>query len=207
MNTIIQNDTDTLTRADGRKIPKRAIPALRILEHETAQEIVAIFEEIRAYNERRKEEIFEKVGAYRDLAYQEYGARLGGNAGGMTIRTYDERISVIMAQYTYQSITSALPVAQALVNEILDDLVEGSSDDIRAIVSEAFARDETTGRVNVQKIMGLSRLELAHPRWPEAQRALRDAVAISGRKLAVRCTRRDTPEAAPRQVVVDFSKL
>jgi len=201
------HESDSLARPDGRLIPKRAIGALRVLEHETAEEIAAIFAEVQEFNRRKKEDIFGKLEGFRNLVAQEYGARVGGASGGTTLRSYDERISVILAQYSYQTTTAALPAAQALVNELLDDLVAGASEDLRAIVNEAFARDETTGRVNVQKIISLSRLDLAHERWPEAQRALRDAITISGRKMAVRCTVRETPQDDARQLVVDFSKL
>jgi len=197
----------TLTNPDGREIPVRSIRADVVLQHETALKIRDRFKALQEHNAAEKQAIFEMVQAYQDLIFQDYGVRVGGRVGGLTLSDYGDQVKIETSLYRYQQVTPALPAAQALINEIVEDLTEGAATDLRALVMEAFQKDETTGRINIQRLMGLKRLDLNHPKWPDAVRALNDSVAPAGSKMSVRCSERPEPGKRHEQIVVDFSRV
>ncbi|MFT8423659.1 MAG: DUF3164 family protein [Gluconacetobacter sp.] len=207
MNAIEKTQPRTLTNPDGREIPVGSIRPEIVLQHELAVEIAADFQALAAHNLAVKAAIFEKMRAYQDLMFQEYGVRVGGKFNGLSIHDFGDLIEIKADMRRYQQLTPSIVAAQALINDILDDLTDGASDDLRALVMQAFEKDEKTGKPNVQRILGLRRLNLNHPAWSDAVRALNDSVAPAGSKMAVVCRIRPEAGRAHEQVVVDFSRV
>ncbi|MEE8657695.1 Sulfate transporter [Acetobacteraceae bacterium EV16G] len=197
----------TLRDAEGRDIPQTSIRPEIVIQHDTAMKLAARFQALHDHVQSEKAAIFAEIDAFQALIFQEYNVKLGGRVGGLTLVSFDDQVRVETSRYHYQQLTPALPAAQALINEILDDLTEGATADLRALVSAAFQKDERTGRINVQRILDLKRLSLNHPKWPDAVRALNDAVASAGSKMAVRCKVRPEEGVPYEQIVVDFSRV
>lgn len=193
--------------APGNYVPVEKIRPLYMVQHQTAISLVGKMRDLAEENKRRKAAIYADIQSYLDLVMEHYNARLGGRRGGVTIVSFGDCHKVAVNVADYMRVTSALPAAQALVNEILDDLTGDANSDLRALIASAFERDEKTGRVNVQRLLALRRLSLSHPRWPDAVNAISDAVEMSGSKAAIRAYYRETPQDAWEQVVVDFSRL
>lgn len=197
---MIRSDWGTLVRVD-RLRPET------VLADQTARSIVARMKALAEHNAREKQAIMDDVDAYLTLVFERYGARLGGRRGGVTIAAFGDRQKVVTQTADYNRITAALPAAQALMNEILDDLTDGADADLRVLIMKAFERDGKTGRVNVQRLNGLKQLKLNHPKWPEARQAIEDAIEPAGSKLRLCAYARDNNDDRYEQVIVDFSRL
>ncbi|NHO33305.1 DUF3164 family protein [Acetobacter fallax] len=180
-----------------------------VLTHQTALVIRRKLAALAEYNARVKQEIFSDIAAFEQLIFDQYNARIGGRRGGFSFESFDGCTKVTVATSDYMRTTEALPAAQALVNEILDDLISegGVSADLRTLVTAAFERDERTGRVNVQRLIGLRQLNLQHPRWEDARAAISDAVTVGGSKTGIRVHVRPESTAPWEQIVPDFSKV
>lgn len=178
-----------------------------VLADQTARAIVSRMRALSEHVAREKQAIFDDIEAYQALVFERYGARLGGRRGGITITAFGDRRKVAVQSADYSRVTAALPAAQALMNEILDDLTGGADADLRTLIQAAFERDERTGRVNIQRLASLKRLNLRHPKWEDAKRAIEDAIEPAGSKLGIRAYTRASNDDAYEQIVVDFSRL
>lgn len=178
-----------------------------VLTDEVARNLVRKMRELAEHNARVRREIFEEVYAYQDLMLERYNARIGGRRGGLTIAAFTDCQKVEVSTADYSRVTAALPAAQALMNEILDDLTGDVGPDIRTLIMAAFERDEKTGRVNVQRLNGLKKYSLDHPKWPDFITAINEAIEPAGSKTGLRVYERATVKDAWKQVVVDFSRL
>lgn len=199
--------TRMIERWDGSKTPETRLDPRILLAHDTANELVADAEAFRALVREQKLNYFARIDAYIDLVLESYGARLGGTRGGVTVENLDttRRVHVIISDY--QTVTAAIDAARALMSEILDDLCGDASDDLRALVEAAFARNEKTNRISTERVLGLRRLNLQHLKWPLAREAIADAVVKAGSKRYVRFYRRETPRDAWQQIDLNFSSL
>lgn len=192
---------------NGARIPARRYDPRRLLAHDTAHKLV---DQARALQEIVKEEklrFYADVDAYLDLVLESYGARLGGSRGGLRIEAIDGVRKVEVSVADYQTVTAAVEAARVLVNEILDDLVGQESDDLRAIVGSAFARNSKTGKISTERVLALRQLNLSHAKWPLAKEAISDAVITAGSKRYIRFHERATPLDAWKQVDLNFSSL
>ncbi|WP_158625314.1 MULTISPECIES: DUF3164 family protein [unclassified Asaia] len=207
MNTIDKAPVKTIPDASGRQVPVNCIRASTVLQHEVAEKIRDHFRELAAFNKAKKEQIFEAMQAYRDLLAQEYGLRSGGTRGGMTIRTYDAHTEIKLEERDYHRTTPEISIAQELVAQIIDDYTERADVGLRELVMRAFETDKKNGRPNVGDILKLKSLNLEHPLWPEAKRALEDSIAVLASKTAVTCRVRPNRDSKHEQLVVDFSRV
>ncbi|MCE0745535.1 DUF3164 family protein, partial [Acetobacter sicerae] len=109
-----------------------------VLTDEVARNLVRKMRELAEHNARVRREIFEEVYAYQDLMLERYNARIGGRRGGLTIAAFTDCQKVEVSTADYSRVTAALPAAQALMNEILDDLTGDVGPDIRTLIMAAF---------------------------------------------------------------------
>ncbi|WP_040509159.1 DUF3164 family protein [Gluconobacter morbifer] len=192
---------------DGSRIPARRYDPRRLLAHDTAHKLVSQAHVLRDIIREEKLKFYAEVDAYIDLVLESYGARLGGSRGGLRIEAIDGVCKVDVSVTDYQSVTAAIEAARVLMNEILDDLVGDASDDLRAIVANAFARNSKTGKISTERVLSLRQLSLSHPKWPQAKDAISDAVVTAGSKRYIRFHERATPSDPWKQVDLNFSSL
>lgn len=203
----VVNGETMIRSSHGNLMPVSGIRAHVLLADATARGVVRKMLDLAEHNARVKQEIFDELTAYQDLMFERYRARVGGRRGGLTVASVSDRHKVEVSTADYSRVTAALPAAQALMNEILDDLTGNVDANLRTLIMAAFERDEKTGRVNVQRLSGLRKYDLKHPKWPDFIRAISDAIEPAGSKTGVRAYTRDTPDGQWKQVVVDFSRV
>lgn len=214
MNKFPENDeieiidgVEMIRTSSGSLIALSRLRPDTLLADRTARDLVDRMRALAEHNAREKQAIFDDLEAYQQLVFERYGARLGGRRGGLTVSSYGDRRKIEMKTADYSRVTAALPAAQSLMNEILNDLTGDANADLRALIMAAFERDEKSGRVNVQRLNSLKRLELNHPKWPDARRAIEDAIEPAGSKTGIRAYYRDNNDQDYHQIVVDFSRL
>lgn len=203
----IVNGEEMIRNCNGNLVQVSRLRADVVLTDQVTRSIVGKMRDLAAHNARVKREIFEEVQAYQDLMFGQYNARVGGRRGGLTISSFNDLQKVVLSTTDYSRVTAALPAAQALMNEILDDLTGNVGADIRTLIMAAFERDEKTGRVNVQRLNGLKKYSLDHPKWADFIMAINDAIEPAGSKEGVRAYVRASHTDEPKQIVVDFSRL
>lgn len=192
---------------DGRLRDANTFKPEKVLVHDWVEERVAAAEQLRELMAISKRHDFEDFEAVRDLISEQYGARIGGVRGGTELVSIDELTKVQITTTDQKTVTPAIIAAEELVREVMDDLLDGSNEDLRQIVDRAFVRNRQTGKISTTQIRRLASLEINHQKWPAAQRALREAIENAGVRQYMRFYRRATLQSPWVQIDLNYSAL
>lgn len=184
------NGKSYMTDAKGALVPLALVKPVDQLMDETVRKIIRHARELSAQIARFKGHCYDDICSLQALISQDYGAKLGGSKGNITLTTYDgsERVTVQVADLI--EFGPELQSAKKLVDACLSEWSEGSRDEIQAIVARAFQVDKE-GTVNRAELFMLLRVEIADPRWQRAMDAIRDSIRVIGSKTYFRFYERD----------------
>ncbi|ENP2198769.1 DUF3164 family protein [Salmonella enterica] len=133
--------------------------------------------------------VFADTQAFRELSGENYGAKVGGEKGNMTLYSWDGVWKVQVAISERLAFDERLQAAKSLIDECLKDWTEGSPPEVVSLIDEAFQVDKE-GEVSTSRILRLRRLDITDERWLNAMRAINDAILIVGSKKYVRIYQR-----------------
>jgi hypothetical protein len=125
------------------------------------------------------------MAAFVQLSAEQYGAKLGGNKGNLSLTSYDGRFKVLRAVAETLVFDERLQAAKSLIDECITEWTEGSRDEIRALINDAFQVDKE-GRINTGRVLSLRRLKIDDERWRSAMQAVSDSLQVAGSKAYVR---------------------
>ena len=125
------------------------------------------------------------MAAFVQLSAEQYGAKLGGNKGNLSLTSYDGRFKVLRAVAETLVFDERLQAAKSLIDECITEWTEGSRDEIRALINDAFQVDQE-GRINTGRVLSLRRLKINDERWCRAMKAVSDSLQVAGSKAYVR---------------------
>ena len=191
--------------ATGGLRPKELVKATDQLIDETVRKIMGYGLPLSEQVARFKAHTFDDVGALVALLDQEYGAKIGGKKGNMTLTSYDGLLRVEIREQDRLDFGPELQQAKALIDECLIEWAADSRPEIRDIVTRAFNTDRP-GQVNRTEIFMLLRLDITDARWQAAMRAIRDAIRVVGSKTYIRLFVRSTCDGAWEPVTIDLAK-
>jgi Protein of unknown function (DUF3164) len=189
----------------GAKVPAGLVKAQDKLQDELVRKVMGYGIALSAQVARFKAHTFDDIGAFAALLEQEYGAKLGGAKGNMTLMSFDGLMKVTVQVADYIDFGPELMTAKSLIDECLNEWASGARDEVRAIITRAFNTDKP-GQINRSEIFMLLRLEIADPRWQRAMQAIRDAMRVVGSKSYVRLYRRDTQDGQWQAVTIDLAR-
>lgn len=191
--------------ADGGFMPVELVKTMDQLKDGVVRKIMGYAIALSDQVSRFLGHTFEDIGSLEALLAQEYGTRLGGKKGNITLYTFDGLYKVEVRVQDHIDFGPELQVAKALVDECLNEWSADSRAEIRAIVTHAF-RTDSIGKINRSEIFTLLRMEIDDPRWREAMRAIRDAMIVIGSKTYVRMWMRPTFDARWSSVTIDLAR-
>ncbi|WP_374354523.1 DUF3164 family protein [Chitinimonas sp.] len=128
---------------------------------------------------------FADIAALVELSAEQYGAKVGGKKGNVTLYTFDGRYKVQRAMADSIVFDERLQAAKALIDQCLDEWTADSRPELKAIINNAFSVDKE-GNLNTGRVLGLKRLDIQDVRWQSAMAAIGDAVQVVGSKAYVR---------------------
>lgn len=193
-----------MTDAKGRFVPLDSVKATDKLQDETVRKIIAYAEPLAAQVARFREHTFADVDSLMALLAQEYGVKMGGAKGNITLTTIDGCLKVQVAIGDNITFGPELQVAKALVDECLRDWTDGARAELRAMVERAFQTDKE-GKISPSELLGLRRIESLDERWHRAMKALTDSIRVLSTKRYVRAYRRNSPMDAWRAITIDVA--
>lgn len=193
-----------LTDSAGRLVPVANVKAEHLLEDEIVRELDALAQEETRRLADLKATAFEKIGILQELLAQKYGAKAGGAKGNLTLNSYDGSIRVQVAVGDTLSFGPELQAAKALIDDCLDRWSEGANPHIRTIVHDAFDIGKE-GKLRVDRILALRRLNIDDEAWVNAMAAIGDAIRSTHSKQYVRFYRRNA-EGQYGQIALDLAK-
>ena len=184
------NGNDYMRDSQGRLCPVESVSELDKMRDSTVMELVARAESLSGVLAQAKRDMLETIEAFCQISADQYDVKMGGEKGNVTLLSFDGQFKVQRAMQDSITFDERLGVAQAIISEVLRDLTDGSSSDLRALVESAFQVNKD-GQVSTARILGLRRVKISHPRWADAMQALSDSIQPVYSKAFVRVYKRD----------------
>jgi hypothetical protein len=191
--------------SQGRLIPVEMVSDIDKLRDQVVRELVAKALTMRDTLTQFKAGIREELSSYLSLSAERYGKKYGGKKGNVTLTSYDGSLRLVVSVNESIVFDERLQIAKDIIDECITRWSEGSRDEIRALVADAFYVDKT-GRMNTNRILGLRRLAIHDPQWRRAMEAISDSVQVSGSKEYLRVYLRDE-SGEYKQVPLDIAAL
>lgn len=177
--------SDGMFDAHGRWVPKRLIKDIDVARDELVHELVA---EARAVSEtlgRFKARLVGDIDAFVSMSAERYGAKTRGTKGGVVLTSYDGRYRIVRQVQDRLEFDERLQAAKVLVDECIREWAADASDEIKALVGQAFQVDKV-GKVSTERVLRLRQLNIQEPRWLSAMQAIADATKTVSSKTYVR---------------------
>jgi hypothetical protein len=174
-----------MTDSQGRQVPVELVKEIDKLRDQTvrriAEEAMKMKEILADFKGRIRDDIYAFVG----LSAEQYGKTWGGKKGNITLTTYDGKYRLVVAMDDNITFDERLQIARELIGDCIKKWSDGSRDEIRILVQDAFQVDKT-GKVSTARVLGLRRLDIHDPDWQKAMTAITESIQISGSKQYLR---------------------
>lgn len=182
----------------GRLIPESMI---KPIDQERDKLVIAIAEGALVQNAnltRFKAATFGDIEAFVELSAEQYGVKLGGKKGNVSLLSFDGRYRVDRSIQETIKFDERLQAAKELIDQCFQDWTADSRDELKVIVNDAF-RVDTSGEIRAGRVLALRRYDFTDERWLRAMQAVGDAVQVTGSKMYIRVYERvgDTNQYKP----------
>ena len=177
--------------SQGHLVPVDRVDPVDKLRDDTVREIVCRAKELSGSLRDERAKMLDSVAAMVAIAGEEYGAKIGGEKGNVTLHSFDGKMKVQRAMQDRITFDERLQAARALINECLRDWSEGANANLRAIVDAAWETDKD-GNVSTSRILGLRAIKgMDDARWEQAMKALTDSMQVVYSKSFIRVYEKD----------------
>lgn len=188
----------------GRLVPIDTVKPIDIERDKLVGEIVAKASALNSQIATFKAAAFGDIAAFVELSAEQYGAKVGGQKGNVTLMSFDGRYKVQRAIAEHISFDERLQAAKALIDECITDWSQGSRPEIQVLVNNAFQVDKE-GNINTGRVLGLRRLQIGDDRWQRAMQAISEAVQVVGSKSYIRVYERIGDTGEYRAIALDVA--
>jgi hypothetical protein len=169
----------------GRLVPVESIKQADLARNDLVRELMKKAQDLQAILANFKAKAMSDIEAFVELSGEQYGAKLGGKKGNVTLYSFDGRFKLLRSIDDFIVFDERLQAAKALIDECLKRWVEGSQKELRTIVNDAFQVDKT-GRINTTRVLSLRRLDIEDETWQNAMQAISDSVQVISSKSYIR---------------------
>lgn len=152
-----------------------------------------------------KAQSFSDVAAYMTTAAEQYGVAFGSK-GNVTLTNSEGTKKVLRNNHTFIDFDEKLQIAKELIDKCIHKWTDGANENIKALVDHAFAVDKA-GKISIDKVLGLRRLNITEEDWLEAMRAISDSVQILGTKTYIRLYKRADQYGEWVQVALNLANV
>jgi hypothetical protein len=185
MNQTQQIPQGYMLDAQGRLIPESQIKKIDLERDKLVKEIVS--EAVHEAQElaKFKEKTMKKIESFVSKSAKEFRVKLGGKKGNITLLSYDGKYKITRAINEFIAFDERLQVAKALIDECIQEWSDGSRDEIKVLINDAFRVDKQ-GKIDRNRILGLRRLNIKHPKWKKAMDAITESITVTNTKEYIR---------------------
>ncbi|MCA8031994.1 MULTISPECIES: DUF3164 family protein [Burkholderia cepacia complex] len=171
--------------AKGRMVPATLVKPIDQLRDQTVLSLIDDAKRVAQVLAEFKAKAFNDISAFVETSLEQYGVKSGGSKGNVTLVTFDGRYKIVRQIQEHLQFDERLQAAKQLIDECIQDWTQGSRDEIKALINEAFQVDKE-GKINTGRVLGLRRLNIQHDKWRTAMQAIVDSVQVTGTKPYVR---------------------
>lgn len=171
--------------ARGRLVPESMVKPIDQLRDQTVQRIVEDAKKLQKQMIDFKSRAFLDIAAFVEASHEQYGVKVGGSKGNITLVTFNGQYKIVRQIAEHIQFDERLQAAKELIDECIRRWTEGSNDNIKALIDEAFQVDKQ-GNISTGRILGLRRLAIDDPQWTTAMQAIVDSIRVTGSTSYVR---------------------
>lgn len=184
--------------AKGNLVPISKIKPIDLARDDLVMEIVAEAIELSEMLRDFKSNVFGNIAAFVQLSGEQYGAKLGGSKGNVTLTTFDGQYKIQRAYAEALVFDERLQAAKQLIDDCIGKWAQGINDNIRVLVNGAFEVDKE-GKINTTRVLSLRQYKIDDAEWKQAMDAIGDSLRVAGTKAYVRIYKRvgDRDEYTP----------
>lgn len=193
-----------MVNAKGHLIPVDKVKPVDKLRDEQVRMMMRHAKALNEDMKRKKIMLFAAFNDFITLSAQEYDVQIGGKKGNTTLLSYDGKFKIQLAVSENIVFDERLQVAKSLIDECLTEWTQGSNDNIKALINQAFQVDKE-GKISTHRVLSLRSLDINDDKWLRAMEAISDAVQVTDTKEYIRFYERDDETGAYRQIALDFS--
>lgn len=196
-NTTIEQPTYMLDE-NGNQIRIENIKPIDLERDTLVKKLINSGKQVSQALREYKSNAFADIAALIELSAEQYGAKVGGKKGNVTLYTFNKRYKVQRAMSENIVFDERLQAAKSLIDECLHEWTADANPNLQAIVNRAFEVDKE-GNISTGRVLSLRRLEITDARWLRAMQAISDSIQTIGSKAYVRLYERvgDTDEYVP----------
>lgn len=192
--------------AAGHLVPVDKIEPIDLLRDDLVIRLANRAANVQNIMKNFKESALEDIDTFMKLAAEQYDVQYGGRKGNLTLSSFCGNYKVTIDVQDSIHFDERLHVAKQLVDECIHRWVEGSNENIRALVEHAFQTDKQ-GNINTSRVLSLLRLKIDDVKWFEAMKALKDSIQVASSKSYLRLYERVGDERKYEQISLDISGL
>jgi hypothetical protein len=206
MSLTADNPQGFLRDAQGRMVPESMVKPIDRTRDDLVRDLVRKAEELSTRIAAFKADALSEVQAFIELSAGEYGVSVGGKKGNVTLTSFDGDYKLQRAIAEHIAFDERLQVAKELIDQCINEWSEGSRDEIRVLINDAFQVDRE-GKVSTYRILSLRRLDIDHDKWSQAMTAISDSIRTTGSKTYVRLYKREGAAGEYRPIKLDVAAL
>ncbi|KHK02797.1 DUF3164 family protein [Desulfovibrio sp. TomC] len=118
----------------GRLVPAKLVKDVDKTRDQLVREIagkaLALREAMRGF----RDDAMGDVAAFVQLSAEQYGAKVGGNKGNVTLTSFDGAFKVQRHMAEHLTFDERLQAAKELIDECITEWTEGSRDELKALI-------------------------------------------------------------------------
>ena len=171
--------------AKGCLIPESLIKPIDLTRDQLVRELAKKAQALSQAMGAFKSAAIGEIDAFVQLSAEQYGVKVGGTKGNLTLYSFDGQYKVLIAQAERMQFDERLQAAKQLIDACITDWSKGSRDEIKVLVQAAFQTDKE-GKINTGRVLALRRLEIRDEKWQTAMRAIGESLQVVGSKEYVR---------------------
>ena len=179
--------------AEGRLVPESMIKPIDKAREDVVQELVKKGRDRAQALAQYKLESLAEIDAFVELSLEEYGVKVGGKKGNLTLYSFDGLYRIERQIQDRIVFDERLQAAKALIDECIHTWTDGSRDEIKVLINDVFQVNKE-GLISTGRVLGLKRYNIQDARWQQAMQAIADSVQSAGSKTYVRLYERASVE-------------
>jgi hypothetical protein len=200
-----QDDPAFLMGPRGSLIATKHIAPAALMEDQIVKNLIERAREISHLLVKFRADAFDEVDTYMAILAEKFGAQ-PRKSSNTQLTDFSEHFRVEVSTGTFLSLGPELQAAKSLVDECLGRWSENADDNLRTIVNDAFDVG-SEGRVKVDRILALRRVQIHDDTWKRAMEAITEAVRITRSKRYVRFHYRENIDAKWQQIPLDLARV
>lgn len=171
--------------ANGNLTPLDKIKPIDKARNKTVVTMVDQAQQLSETLRQFKLAVLTEIEGFVQLSAADYGAKLGGKKGNVTLISFDGRFKVVRAIQETITFDERLQVAKALIDECVHLWAKGANKNIQALVNHAFQVDKQ-GKVSTSRVLALRQIDIDDPQWKRAMDAIADSMKTASSKAHIR---------------------